>query len=172
MKECTLDRRKERMMKLDSTFFADFLFGGRADREDCKSTMNTTSWRWLLPFSLSSVEAPGCRMAFQPSFYLKLLRSHRLNSSWVLCWLIRGRKEILCGGVHFAAIPFQKGEKGIENLTWKDSFRRNPFCQTSSGAAPPLEHRKSGWSQSTQSARSEIWYVSNKRKSSFIKGID
>ena len=29
-------------MKLDSTFFADFLFGVLADREDCKSTMNTT----------------------------------------------------------------------------------------------------------------------------------
>ena len=49
MKECTPDSRKERrrIMKLDSTFFADFLFGGRADREDCKSTMNTTSWWWL-----------------------------------------------------------------------------------------------------------------------------
>ena len=31
-----------REFKLDSTFFADFLFGVLADREDCKSAMKTT----------------------------------------------------------------------------------------------------------------------------------
>ena len=135
-----------RIKKGDSTFFADFLFGVLADREDCKSTMNTTFWlgNLFLPFLLSSDEVPGCPTAFQPSFYLLLpLRVHRLYSSWL---------RLTTG--YFVTHKWEKG-----NLTWTDSFFRNRCCQTSSDAAPPLGHRKSGCPDS------QHWFNG-------IKGID
>ena len=114
-----------RIKKRDSTFFADFLFGVLADREDCKSTMNTTFWPFFTFFAFFR-RSPGMSDGFS-TFFLPVA-SPSAPIEFIL------------------EISLTTGERG-ENLTWTDSFCRNRFCQTSSHAAPPLGHRKSGCTQ-------------------------
>ena len=51
-------------------------------------TLRTVSLQWKrhfdgdLPFWLSSVEVPGCQMAFELSFFRWHLQSHQWHSSW------------------------------------------------------------------------------------------
>ena len=140
-----------REFKLDSTFFADFLFGVLADREDCKSAMKTTFLPISHLFRFLSSESRDIRWLLN---FLPLSRDFSESANWIhpglwthiFLLIVYANLEIVHKYFFLFSNKSQSSDsdsKKLKTLTLMDSWLHNRSCQPSSSAAPPLGHKRS-----------------------------